>query len=242
MAGGCTWRQGGGQDPQGNGCAGCARQGPGQPAQCRLFASGPAQLGRCCRGANPAGAAGGLHPAGRRGRRSHAQAQQPPVGAVAAPEFHQHPPCARVARYPFAAAHGGERAALAGEPGRSGLRGRAPVHALGPARQHRLQDRRGRWLPGRARHPLPPAPGGAFVQKAGALDRGGRTGRDLAPVRPRHCRHRAAMAGAGGRAPAAKAIARSALGKEAGRGGRLRARHAVRPGGVQPAPHQLWQD
>jgi ATP-dependent helicase HrpA len=44
---------------------------------------------------------------------THAQAQQPPVRAAAAPELHQHPPRARVARHPHPAAHRGDRAQVA---------------------------------------------------------------------------------------------------------------------------------
>ena len=55
------------------------------------------------------------------------------------------------------------------------------------------------------------------------------------PVWPGYCPHRPAMAGGGGRAPAEEAIARSPLGEKGRRSGGLRARHAVRPGGLQRA-------
>jgi ATP-dependent helicase HrpA len=58
------------------------------------------------------------------------QAQQPPVRAAAAAELHQHPPRARVARHPFAAAHGRHRAQVAHQQRARGLRAAAPVDAL----------------------------------------------------------------------------------------------------------------
>ncbi len=44
-------------------------------------------------------------------------------------------------------------------------------------------------IPGRAWHQVLPPPRCAPEQEAGALDCGGRTGGDDAPVWPRHCRH-----------------------------------------------------
>ena len=93
----------------------------------------------------------------------------------------------------IAAAHRGGRARLAAERLARHLRADAPVDAGRPAGQHRLQERRRRVVPGRARHQVLAPPRRAPEQEARALDRGGRAGGDHAPVRPRHRRHRAAV-------------------------------------------------
>ncbi len=94
-------------------------------------------------------------------------------------------------------------------------------------------------VPRRTRHQVPPPPGRAPEQEARALDRLRRTGGDHAPVRARHRRHRARLAGARGRAPAQEATARSALGEE----GRARlgtgARHALRFGHLSQPSRRL---
>ncbi len=69
-----------------------------------------------------------------------------------------------------------------------------------------------------------------------------RTGRYLAPVCAQHRADPARMAGAHRRPPAEEILRRAALGKAHGTGFGLRARHFVRTGGVQPAPHRLRQD
>jgi ATP-dependent helicase HrpA len=102
-------------------------------------------------------------------------------------------------------------------------------------------ERRGRLVPGRARHQVPQAPRRAPEQEAGPLDRGGRTGGDHAPVWPGHCRHRAAVDGADGRPPAQEADAGPALGEKGRPGGGAGARHAVRHRGLQQPPRGLWQ-
>jgi hypothetical protein len=169
----------------------------------------------------------------------HAQAQQPPVRAALAPELHQRAPCARMARRAQPTAHRGDGAPLGAQHPAGQLRGAAPVHALGLTGQHRLQARGRGPVPGRARHQVPPPPGRAPAQEAGALDRLRRTGGDHAPVRPGHRRHRAAMARRGGCAPAEETGARPALGEKGRRGGGLRARHALWPGGLQRPPRGL---
>ena len=85
-------------------------------------------------------------------------------------------------------------------------------------------------------------PGSQLAKKAGQVDHGGRTGRYHAPVRALHRADPAGMAGARRRPPAEEILRRAALGKAHRAGLRLRARHAVRPGGVQPAPHRLRPD
>ena len=82
-------------------------------------------------------------------RLSSAQAR-----AAAARQLHLAAPRARVARHPRAAAVGRHRARLARQRERADLRAAAPVDARRPARQHRRQERRGRVVPRRARHPL----------------------------------------------------------------------------------------
>ena len=74
------------------------------------------------------------------------------------------------------------------------LRAAAPGAARRPARQRRPEERRGRLVPRRARHQVLAPSGRAPEQEAGALDRGGRAGRDDAAVRPRHRGDRAAVA------------------------------------------------
>ena len=122
-----------------------------------------------------------------------AQAQQPPAGAAAARQLRQAAARARMARHPFAAAHRGGRARLAPERDAGHLRADAPGAAGRAARQHRLQERRRRLVPRRARHQVLAPPGRAPEQEAGALDRRGRAGRDHAPVRPRPRGDRAAV-------------------------------------------------
>ena len=131
----------------------------------------------------------------RRARRTwrHAQAQQPAVRTTAAPELHQRPPRARMARHPFAVAHGRDGAQLAHQCPACRLRAAAPVDARRPARQRGLEDRGRRGVSRRARHQVLPPSRRASQEEAGALDRLRRTGRDHAPVRPRHREHRAAM-------------------------------------------------
>ena len=107
------------------------------------------------------------------------------------------------------------------------LRAAAPVAAGRPARQHRLQERRRRVVPRRARHPLPPSSRRQPVEEAGPLDRRRRTGRDDAAVRPQPGRHRSALAAADRRPPDQDPAARAALGEEGGRGGRARTRDAA---------------
>ena len=98
----------------------------------------------------------------------------------------------------------------------------------GPAGQHRLEERRRRVVPRRARHQVLAPPRRAPEQEAGPLDRRRRAGGDDAAVRPRPGRDRAAV-DAGDRRPSAEdAAARAALGEEGRRSDRAGARHALR--------------
>ena len=101
----------------------------------------------------------------RRPRR--ASAVEPQARAAAARELHLAAPGARMARHPFPAAVGRHRARLARQRQRADLRAAAPVDARRPARQHRRQERRGRVVPRRARHPLLASSGRAPVEEAG---------------------------------------------------------------------------
>ena len=117
------------------------------------------------------------------------QALAPQAGAAAARELHLAAPSARVARHPLATAHRGGGAQVAPEHAAGHLRAAAPGDAGRPAGQHRPEERRRRLVPRRARHQvLSRTRARNLQQEAGALDRGGRAGRDHAPVRPRHRR------------------------------------------------------
>ena len=107
---------------------------------------------------------------------------------------------------------------------RADLRAAAPVDARRPARQHRRQERRGRVVPRRARHPLLAPSRRAPVEEARALDRRRRAGRDDAALRARHRRDRAA---AGCRSSPATASRRSC----SSRTGRRRRRRSSRSSG-----------
>ena len=74
---------------------------------------------------------------------------------------------ARVARHPLAAAHRGGRARLAPQRHAGHLRADAPVDAGRAARQRRLQERRRRVVPRRARHQVLAPSGRAPEQEAG---------------------------------------------------------------------------
>jgi hypothetical protein len=178
-----------------------------------------------------AGATGGCAP--------DAQAQQPAIRPRAAPELHQRAPAARMARHPHPAAYGGGRAQMEAQHHSRQLRAAAPVHAGRPAGQHRLEDGGGRGLSGCAGDQVLPPSRCAPVQETGALDRGGRTGGDDAAVRPRHRRHRTAMAGGGGWPPVEEAAAGSALGEEGRPGHGAGAGHAVRHRGLQRAAREF---
>ncbi|KAG1419627.1 hypothetical protein G6F57_023675 [Rhizopus arrhizus] len=77
----------------------------------------------------------------------------------------------------------GGRAGLARQSGGSHLRTAASGAVVRPVGQYRLQERRGRPLPGRPRNPLPYPPGFAPGEEGGTLDHGGRTGRNHTAVR-----------------------------------------------------------
>ena len=144
-----------------------------------------------------------------------------------------------MARHPQPVADGGGRAGLEAQCGASQLRPAAPEHAGGPAGQRRCQERGRRLVSGRARHQVLAPSGRAPAQEARALDCLRGAGGDHAPVRPRHCQYRAAMAGRGGWSPAAQAAAGSALGEEGRQGGGAGTRHALRHRGLQQPPRGL---
>jgi ATP-dependent helicase HrpA len=79
-------------------------------------------------------------------------------------------------------------------------------------------------------------PGAHLKKRPGPLDRLRGTGGDHAPVRPRHRQHRAAVGGGGAGHLLKKAVARSALGEEGGRGAGAGTRDALRPGDLQRSP------
>ena len=172
-------------------------------------------------------------------RAGAAQGLAAQAGGAAAPEFPVADPAARVARRAYPAVGVGGRAGLARQPDRGHFRAAAPGAAVGPAGQYRLQERRGRPLPGRARDPLPYPPRLAPGEESGALGGRGRAGGNHPAVRALRGAHRADLAGTGGRAPAAQELVGPALGKEGRTGGRQRARHAVRPDHLYRPAHPL---
>ena len=186
---------------------------------------GPAARRAAQRGRVPSGGSDRRERGGTKGRASPVE---PQARAAAARELHLAAPRARVARHPRPAAVGRHRARLARQRQRADLRAAAPVDARRPARQHRRQERRGRVVPRRARHPLLAPSGRAPVEEAGALDRRRRAGRDDAALRARHRRDRPALAAGARRPPHQDAAARAALGEEGGAGRRARAGDALR--------------
>ena len=162
----------------------------------------------------------------RRARRASTLIAQ--ARAAAARQLHLAASRARMARHPRAAAVGRHRARLARQRERADLRAAAPVDARRPARQHRRQERRGRVVPRRARHPLLAPSRRAPGEEARALDRRRRAGRDDAALCARHRRDRRALAAAAREPSHQDAAARAALGEEGGAGGRARAGDALR--------------
>ena len=164
---------------------------------------------------------------------------EPQARAVAARQLRLAAPGARMARRLRPAAAGGDGARLARQHPACDLRAAAPVDARRPARQHRPEERRGRLVSRRPRHPLPSPSGLAPLEEAGPLDRRRRAGRDDPALCPRHRQHRPALAGDGRRPPAEEAAARAALGEEGRTGGRARAGDALRPGRLQQPAGRL---
>ena len=164
---------------------------------------------------------------------------EPQARAAAARQLRLAAPGARMARRLRPAAAGGDRARLARQHHAGDLRAAAPVDARRPARQHRPEERRGRLVSRRPRHPLPSPSGLAPVEEAGPLDRRRRAGRDDPALCPRHRQHRPALAGDGRRPPAEEAAARAALGEEGRAGGRARAGDALRPRRLQQPARRL---
>ena len=153
-----------------------------------------------CAGKGGARKAGGGHGAERpaaptpsaRQRSSahrHPQTHQPPIRTTPAPELRQHPPRPRVERHLQPAPHRGGRAQMAAQHQARQLRTTAPVHAVRPAGQYRLQARRRtkRRIPGRPQHQILRPPRRTPDQEARPLDRCIRTGGNHPPVRPWHC-------------------------------------------------------
>ena len=108
---------------------------------------------------------------------------------------------------------------------------RDPPRAARRAARQRGNARRGRCVYRRARHQVLGA-SRLVDQEAGQVDRRRRAGGDHAALRALGRRHRAALAGGDRVASPQAQPQRPALGEGPRRGGRARARHALRPAGV----------